>query len=330
MYAIARRLSVFFMTVLLASWLTPAMAQDTTAWPSRPIRLIVASAAGGGADTVARILAQDLSNSLKQPVVVENRAGGSGVIAANALLSAPKDGYTFLLGFTTMSQYPAIATTPIPYHPDADFVPISLIAKSSNVLVVNHSKAPVDGVPELVAAIKAQPQAFSYGSYGNGSTGHFLGALFSAETHTNAQHIAYKGAAPLMSDLLGGTISFAFPDIGSALPHLKSDRLRVLAVTSEKRLASMPDVPTMAELGYKGFNLGAWFGVFAAKGTPAPIVEALSARVAAAVRDPEINARLVGMNLEPVGSNGKDFARFFREDLKRWSTLASRMQIRAE
>lgn len=307
----------------------PVLA-STDDWPSRPIRFIVPSSAGGGADTVTRLVAQHIGDALKQPVVVENRPGGTGVIASNAVLNAPADGYTFMLGFTTMSQLPATTTAKLPYQVERDFIPVSLVAKSSNVLAVNRSDVDASSVDELVAALKANPRKYSYGSYGNGSTGHFLGAQFSHETDTDAQHVPYKGAAPMMTDLLGGVVTFAFPDIGSALPHLGSDRIRVLAVTSEQRMATLPDVPTMQELGYSGFNLGAWFGLFAATGTPDAVIQSMSKQVANAVADPQVKAKLVGMNLEPVGSDSAFFTEFFNKDLKGWAELADKADIRTD
>lgn len=328
MKSTARRRFLAAAAALAAACSLPVHAAD--AWPARPIRFIVPSAAGGGADTVARLLAQHIGGALKQPIVVENRAGGSGVIAGNAVLGAPADGYTFMLGFTTMSQLPATSTIKLPYQVDRDFIPVSLVARSSNVLVVNRGSVDVDSVKALVEALRASPQKYSYGSYGNGSTGHFLGAQFLQETKTNAQHVPYKGAAPMMSDLLAGVVSFAFPDIGSALPHLNSDRVRVLAVTGDKRMATLPQIPTMAELGYQGFNLGAWFGLFAAKGTPDAIVQDMAAQIAQAVKAPDVRSKLVGMNLDPVGSDPKTFATFFQTDLQRWADLANKADIRTD
>ncbi len=307
----------------------PASAAATD-WPTAPIRFIVPSSAGGGADTVARLLAQHVGNALKKSIVVENRPGGSGVIGSNALLSAPADGHTFMLGFTTMSQLPATTSVKLPYQTDRDFIPVSLVARSSNVLMTSRSNVDAHSVKKLVEELKAHPEKYSYGSYGNGSTGHFLGAQFNRQTATNAQHIPYKGAAPMMVDLLGGVVAFAFPDIGSALPHLGSDRVRALAVTGEKRMASLPEIPTMQELGYSGFNLGAWFGLFAAKNVPDHIVQAMAKQIADAVADPEVQAKLVGMNLDPVGSDSKFFAEFFSRDLTLWADLADKADIRTE
>jgi len=310
---------------LMAACHLPTLAAQS-AWPERPIRFIVPSTPGGGADTVARLLAQHVGGVLKQPVVVENRPGGSGVIGGNAVLSAPADGYTFMVGFTLMSQLPAISSGKMPYQVERDFIPVSLVAHSPNVLVINRERINVDSVPALVQALRAAP--YSYGSYGNGSTSHFLGAQLLQETNTSAQHIPYKGTAPMMSDLLGGVIAFAFPDIGSALPHLHSDRLRLLAVTSAERMAILPQTPTMQELGYQGFNLRPWFGVFAAKGTPDAIVQAMAAQITNAVSAPEVRSKLVGMNLEPVGSDSQTFTAFFLTDLQRWAELAQKANIR--
>jgi len=312
---------------LTAACHLPTLAAQS-AWPERSIRFIVPSSPGGGADTVARLLAQYIGGALKQPIAVENRPGGSGVIGGNAVLSAPADGYTFMLGFTLMSQLPAISSGKMPYQVERDFIPVSLVAYSPNVLVVNRARVDVDSVPALVQALRAAQ--YSYGSYGNGSTSHFLGAQLLQETNASAQHIPYKGAAPMMSDLLGGVTAFAFPDIGSALPHLNSDRLRLLAVTSAKRIAILPQTPTMQELGYQGFNLRPWFGLFAAKGTPDAIVQAMSAQIANAVNAPEVRSRLVSMNLEPVGNDPQTFAAFFQTDLQRWAALAQKANIRID
>jgi tripartite-type tricarboxylate transporter receptor subunit TctC len=321
----------YLTTLLAVSTLAAgsAFAQSTGNYPERPIRLIVSSAAGGGADTVARLMAKKMGESLKQTIVVENRPGASGVVAANTVLGAPADGYTIMLGFTTMAQVPAITQTPMAYSPEKDFIPVSLIAKSWNVLFVNR-KTNAKTVQELVAGMKANPREFSYGSYGNGSTGHFMGALFVQQTQTEPSHVPYKGAAPMMTDLLAGVVSFAFPDIGSALPHIKSDRVQALAVTSNKRLTSLPDVPTMAELGIKGFDFGGWFGLFAAKGTPQSIVDLLSTKAMEAVKDREVQAKLVSMDLDPVGSNAKDFASFFKADMAKWAKIAKDANIKAE
>lgn len=304
-------------------------AQAADEWPRQPVRLIVSSAPGGGADTVARLVAQHVSAATKQPVIVENRAGASGVLAGNAVLASPADGSTFLFGFTTMAQLPATASAPLPFNVERDFIPVSLVARSFNVLAVSkntNAKSPA----ELVAAAKADPKRFSYGSYGTGSTGHFLGARMAETVKAELTHIPYKGAAPMMNDLLGGVVAFGFPDIGSAAPHLASDRIRVLAVTGDKRLPSLPQVPTMTELGLTGFDLGAWFGVFAPKGTPAAAVNGLSARIAAALADADVRARLTGLNLQPVGSTPQEFAAFFSKDMKNWADIARAANIRTD
>jgi len=326
---IARRQFIAAAAALALTHSVPASASGSD-WPSQPIRFIVPSSAGGGADTVARLLAKHIGDVLKQPIVVENRPGGTGVIGSNALLNAGTDGYTFMLGFTTMSQLPATTTVKLPYDAKRDFIPVSLVARSSNVLAINPNVIKANSVEALIKALKENPQKHSYGSYGNGSTGHFLGAQFSQTTGSSAQHIPYKGAAPMMTDLLAGVVAYAFPDIGSALPHLNSNRVTVLAVTGEKRMASLPNIPTMQELGYAGFNLGAWFGLFAAKGTSQPIVQAMAKQVADAVAAPDVRAKLVGMNLDPVGSDSASFTEFFHADIERWADLAKSANIRTD
>jgi len=265
----------------------------------------------------------------KQPVIVENRAGASGLLAANAVLAAPANGTTFLFGFTTMAQLPATATAPLPFNVEHDFIPVSLVAKSSNVLMVSRETG-VTSVAQLVNAVKTDPKQYSYGSYGNGSTGHFLGAQFAEVLQSNLTHIPYKGASLMLNDMLGGAVPIAFPDIGSAIPHMNSDRVRILAVTGDKRISSLPEVPTMEELGFKGFSLGAWFGVFAPKGTPAIAVQGFSEQITAALAAPDVQAKLKGWNLEPVGSSPDSFAKFFSADIKGWTELARKANIRAE
>lgn len=312
--------------VAMTAGLPVAAADDS--WPSRTIRFLVPSVAGGGADTVARLLSQHIGEELGQTIIVENRAGGSGVVGGNALLNAPTDGYTLMLGFTTMTQFPATSPTPMPYQVDEDFIPISLVATSTNVLMVNKNNMDVHSVDELVETLRAEPDSHSYGSYGTGSTGHFMGTHFTQSTETEAQHVPYQGAAPMMTDLLAGVTDFAFPDIGSALPHLESERVRILAVTGENRMGTLPDTPTMQELGYDGFLMGGWFGLFAAKGTPDNIIQIMSEQVQKAVADPEVQTRLTEMNLVPVGSDTETFAKFFQDDLQLWVDLAEKADIR--
>ncbi|MCA0239948.1 MAG: tripartite tricarboxylate transporter substrate binding protein [Proteobacteria bacterium] len=316
---------------LLGTAAAPAQAQPQTTVPcaDKAIRFIVSTSAGGGADLVARALAKKLSDHTKQTIVIENKPGASGILAGTTVLGAPANGCTFLFGITTMAQWPAVATNPAPYDAEKDFIPVSLVARSSNLLIASRQSG-VNTLQDLVKLLKSQDRRATYGSWGNGSTAHFMGELFARETGTHPVHVPYKGGAPMMSDLLGGVITFAFADVGSAQAHLKSDRLHVLGATGTSRLPSLPQLPTLAEQGIKGLDFGGWFGLFAAKGTPMPAVDALAGQVAAAVRSPELRSQLVEMNLDPVGSTSAEFKRFFAEDSARWQQIAKAHAIKAE
>jgi len=322
---LAGRIAIAMGLVLVS---TTTLAANESDYPKNPVRLVVATAAGGGGDMVARLFANKLSEELKQTVVVENRPGASGVIAATSVLRGAHDGYTLLLAITTYAQLPAIQEN-IPFDAKSDFIPISLIARSRNVLLVNR-ETKVKSVPELVSAISEKSAGFNYGSWGNGSTAHFMGELFNIKSKVHATHVPYKGSGPMMSDLLGGVISFAFSDIGAAQAHFDSDRVQPLAVTGGSRVDKLPNVPTMGELGYEGFDFGGWFGVLAPRGTPAEVVDTLQRASEAAGKDPAVQQKLTELSLDPVGSTGEEFATFLRKDMDTWSTIAKAAGIKTE
>lgn len=295
-------------------------------YPEAPVRLIVSTAVGGGGDLIARLFANRLSDELEQPVVVENKPGASGVIAATNVLRSPADGYTVLFGITTFAQLPAIRDD-VPFDAKTDFIPISLIARSTNVLMASKDVG-VESVPELVDAIKEQNAPFNFGSWGNGSTAHFMGAMFNMTADINAAHVPYNGSGPMMNDLLGGVLSYAFADVGAAQVHFSSDRIVPLAVTGEQRVAKLPDVPTMSELGYEDFDFGGWFGVMVHKDTPADIVAKLREASEAVGKDPKVQETIMGWLLQPVGSDGEEFEEFLAQDLANWDAIAKRANIR--
>lgn len=321
-------LTVALLATATATWAANTATQDPTTYPDKAIRLVVPTPPGGGGDSVARLIASALTDALKHPVYVDNRPGASGALAGREVVKAPGDGYTLLLGITTLVQAPAVGL-PVPYNYATDLVPIAMIAKSTNVLVVNVSSK-VTSVADLVRSGGSPSRPRTYGSWGNGSTAHFMGERFKLDTGVAATHIPYKGASPMMTDLLSGSIDFAFPDVASASPLLKSERIRVLAVTGDHRLPALPNVPTMAELGYKGFALGGWFGLFAPKGTPRPVVERLAREVAVAVTRGSIAGSLQGLNLEPSVMGTTAFGKFIKEDAQRWASIARSAQMHAE
>ena len=301
-----------------------AQAQD---YPNKPIRIIVPYPAGGSADLLPRIFAEKLSAKWGQPVLVENRPGAGGNIGAEFVYKAEPDGYTLFAtapGPLVVNQnlFRKLAFDP------AQFVPVSVMAAIPNVLLVNP-RVPAKSVDELIAYARANPGKLNYGSQGNGTTSHLTAELFKSTAGVSITHVPYKGSAPAMAALLGGEIDLMFDNLGLTLPHVKSGRLRPLAVASEKRVASLPDVPAMSEI-LPGFTSVAWFGIVAPPKTPAPIAEKLSAAVAEAIRQPDVAKRLAALSAEPVGDTPAEMAAFMRLDGERWRSVIEAAQVKAD
>jgi len=302
-----------------------AHAQD---YPTRPIRIIVPYPAGGSADLMPRIFAEKLSAKWGQPVLVENRPGAGGNIGAEFVYKAEPDGYTLFAtapGPLVVNQnlYRKLAFDP------AQFVPVSVMAAIPNVFLVNP-KVPAKNVDELIAYARANPGKLNYGSQGNGTTSHLTAELFKSNAGgLNITHVPYKGSAPAMAALLGGEIDLMFDNLGVTLQHVKSGRLRALAVGSEKRVASLPEVRTMSEI-LSGFSSVAWFGIVAPPKTPAAIAEKLSAAVAEAIRQPEVANRLAAMSAEPIGGTPAEMAAFMKRDGERWKSVIESAQVKVD
>lgn len=315
----------------LAALLAPlaATATDPTrTYPSRALTIVVPSVAGNVNDAAARLIGQELSRSWGQPVVVDNKPGAGTTTGTQAVLRAPKDGHTVLLTFTAHVQNPWLFPK-IGYDPVKDFEPVSLVAKSSVVLAVSPDFAQPT-LRQLVATVKAAPGQYHYGSYGVGTTGHILGELFKREAGLDMGHVAYKGGAPLASDLAAGHVKIGLVAVGTAMPLLRSGKLRPLAITGERRSELLPQVPTFLESGYKGFEPDAWMGLLFAAGTPKAHAEALSREVARIVRLPEVARRLADLNLEPVGSTPEAFGTVLKNDLDKWERMIQQLAIRIE
>jgi tripartite-type tricarboxylate transporter receptor subunit TctC len=300
-------------------------------YPDHQIRLLVPYPAGGGADFVARLIGPELSNRLGQPVVVENRAGANGAIANDLLVKAEPDGYTLLLGTAG-----SVVISPLLYGQDRagfksldDFAPVSLIAKSPFAVAVNPN-LPVHSLSELVALAKAKPGKLNYGSSGIGGSPQLATELFKSMAGIDMTHVAYKGLSPALVDLMGGQIDVAFADIGLVLPFAKSGKLRVLAVTSAKRVASMPDVPTIAEQGYAGYEADTWYGLFAPGKTPAEVVRKLSREAAAILAVGTVADRLSAQGLASAPDTPEQFSRFMRDESAKWGTTIKDAKITAE
>ncbi len=309
----------------LALALPFAQAQD---YPSRPIRIVVPYPAGGSADLLPRIFAEKLGAKWGQPLLVENRPGAGGNIGAELVYRAEPDGYTLFASapgplVVNQNLYRKLALDP------AQFVPVSMMAAIPNVLLVNP-KVPAKSVAELIAYAKANPDRLNYGSQGSGSTSHLTAELFKlAAGGLKITHIPYKGSAPAMTALLGGEIDLMFDNLGVTLPHVKSGRLRILGVGSEKRIVSLPDVPSMSEI-LPGFVSVAWFGIVAPPKTPAAIAHKLSSAVAEALRERDVLDRLAALSAEPVGGTPEEMAVFMKQEEARWKRVIEEAQVKAD
>ena len=302
-----------------------AQGVEAQAWPAKPITLIVPFPPGGTTDVLARALAESLRTSLGQPVIVESKPGAGATLGADFVAKSKPDGYTLLVGAVHHTIAPGVYKK-LPYDFQKDLVPITTIALVPNVLVVN-ADTPVKSVTELVAMLKAQPGKFTYGSNGNGTAQHLIGTQFQQLTGTQLVHVPYKGSGPLTTDLLGGHVGMSFDTITPVLPHIKSGKLRPLAVTTIKRSSALPDVPTLDESGLKGFNIGTWFGVLAPAGTPPDVVARLNAEMVKVIRSPEFGKRMAEIGAEPVGDTSAQMARQIQEETEKFARLVKEGKV---
>ncbi len=296
-------------------------------YPNKPVRMIVPFTPGGSQDVIARLFAQKLTESMKQQVVIDNRGGAAGLIAAELVARAPKDGYTiFLITGGPISLAPALHPQ-LPYDPVKDFAPITQLVDTAMALIVTPG-LPVKNVPDLVALSKAKP--LNYGSTGNGSISHLTMEALKHATGINVTHVPYKGAAPAMIDMLAGQVSLMFTSTASAAPYVTGGKLRMLAVASKKRAAMMPDVPTLIESGVKNFESTVWVGMAATGGTPQPIIRKLHDELIRALNAPDMQARLAPLGAEPVGSSPEQFAALIKEDIARWAQVVKTSGVRLD
>jgi tripartite-type tricarboxylate transporter receptor subunit TctC len=301
-----------------------ALAQDVPKdWPNKPIRYIVPFAPGGATDMLGRMVSQGLSKTLNQSVVVDNKAGQGGSVGSAELAKSKPDGYT-LGGGTISSHALNVSLYPkLPYDPIKDFAPVTLLAALPNVLVV-HPSLNVKSVAELIALLKANPNKYSFGSAGNGTSQHISGEMFKLATGTQMQHVPYRGSGPMMADLLGGTIQISFENSNTAIPQITGKKLIGLAVTSAKRSKAAPELPTLQEAGLDGFDLSSWQAMFAPAGTPPAIVSRLQRDVAEILKQPENAKRLAEMGLDPGGGKPEELAALIATDVPRLSEVVRR------
>ncbi|SKA35825.1 Tripartite-type tricarboxylate transporter, receptor component TctC [Enhydrobacter aerosaccus] len=318
-------------SLLCAALLAPALGQTAEAadYPSHPIRLVVPYAPGGGADAVARIVAKKVGESIGQAIVIDNKGGAGAIVGTEIVAKAEPDGYTLLLGQSgPISINPAVYKS-LPYDPVKDFAPVTMTTSYPYILVVN-ADLPAKTLQEFVALARSKPGTMNYGSTGVGAANHLVAELFNSKAGLKMTHIPYRGTALAVADLVAGQLTMVFGDPVSVLPHIKSGKLRALAVTTQQRSPVAPDVPTVAESGYPGFDAIAWHGILAPARTPPAIVDRLSQEIAKALNDPETKALLANQAMQPVGNSPADFAAFIQKDIATWKAVAQAAHVTVE
>jgi len=300
-----------------------ALAAD---YPAKAIRMIVPYSAGGGADNAARIIAKSLGDTLKQPIVIENKAGASGSIGATQVARAAADGYTLLYDASSFSINPVLRK--LPYEPLKDFVPVSKVVSSPYLMVVPQN-SPYNSVQSYVDAAKAAPGKLTFASYGIGSPVHIVGELLKQETGINIVHVPYKGGAPALVDVMSGVVDTYFANAASAMSYIRGKKLKALATTAAKRGNDLPDVPTMAEQGVK-MDVSEWNGIFAPAGTPEPVIKKLSEAIATALKDPQTIKQLNNLGMQVEGTSPEAFRTFISNELTRWGDVAKKNNIKLD
>ena len=314
------------MTILAAA--VPGVAQGQS-YPAKPIRIMVAYTPAGTTDILARLIGQKMTEKWNQPVIVENRPGANGTIGTELAARATPDGYSILMATAATHSinntlYPKLAWDAV-----KDFAPVSLVALVPNLMVVNNS-LPVKSVKDLIAYAKANPGKLAHGSPGYGSTAHLSMELFKSLTGITMTHVPYKGSAGVLADVMGGQVALTMDNIPVYLPQARAGKIRALAVSSAKRTAGAPEIPTVAEAGVPGFEAVSWFGLVAPAATPKPIVEALSVETARILRLPEVNKRISELGAEPVGSTPRQYAAFIQSEIVKWRKVIKEAGVRLD
>jgi len=311
--------------ILALAVLAPAHAQ----YPTKPIRLVVPFAPGGSSSIVARVVAAEMSKELGQQIIIDNKPGGGGNVAMLEVARAEPDGYTLIIGHIGTLAVNPYMFAKLPFDVDKDFVPVSLLAKVPNIFVVNAS-VPAKDLKEFVALARAKPGQLNYGSAGNGSAGHLAFEYLKLVTNIDVAHVPYKGTGPQLTDLLGGRTDASSAGTPPLLPHVKSGKLRAIAVGSPQRIHSLPDVATVAEQGFPGFETTQWYGLMAPAKTPDAVVNRLAAEAAKAAKTPAVAERFAADDAIAVGSTPAEFAAFIKQEQARWSEVVRKARIKAD
>jgi tripartite-type tricarboxylate transporter receptor subunit TctC len=314
------------LALVLALAGAPAWAQG---YPAKPVRLVLPYPPGGGSDTIARPLAQRLSESLGQQVVVDNRGGGGGAIGMEHVAKAASDGYTIVMALTAQLAVNPSLYRKLPYDPVKDFAPITLLAQGPYVLVV-HPSVPAKSVKELVALARKRPNELAYASSGNGSGGHLAAELLKSMTGGEMLHVPYKGGGPALVDLIAGQVQVLFSTWASGRGHIQSGRIRALAVSTAKRPRAIPHLPTVAEAGVPGYDAGVWYALLAPAGTPAEIVDRLNREVLGVLKSPEYSKLLFDSAIDPIGSTPQALADYIRSESAKWAKVVKAAAIRID
>jgi tripartite-type tricarboxylate transporter receptor subunit TctC len=297
-------------------------------FPVKPVRFMIGFAPGGGADIIARTVSPRIAEGLGQQIIIDNRPGANGIIAAELTAKAPADGYTLVVAPGNYAFAPAMYPK-LPFDMVKAFSPVSKLAETP-LLVVVHPSLPTKNISQLVALAKAHPGKLTYATAGVGGAAHLATELFRALTQVDLVHVPYKGTAPALSDLLGGQVSLCICTLPSALPHAKSGRLRALAVTTARRTPVLPDIPTVAEAGVRGYEMSSWYGLLAPAGTPTAVIERLNAEAGKACLHSDVRNRLQAEGAEPAGGTAQEFGEFFKSEIVKWTRIVQKAGIRAE
>ena len=311
----------------IALLLFAAHAAAADVYPNRPIRLVVPTGAGGNTDTFARIVADKLKGPLGQQIIVDNRSGASGIVGSDIVAKAVPDGYTLLMVFPSHPVNPSLYSD-LPYDTLKDFAPVTMVTSVTQVLVVNP-KLPIHTVKDLIAQAKEKPGQFNHGVVARGSLGDLSAEVFSMMTGAKLTQIAYKGAPQVMTALIGGELQVYFSAPVVAIPQMKAGRVRALGVSTKKRLAVIPDVPTIAEAGVPGYEVVGWNGILAPAKTPRAIIERLNADIVKVIRTPEVEADILAQGIEPIGNTPEEFGRIIRADVERWGKILKGTKTKA-
>jgi len=316
----------FAAAVLSVAAVGAAQAQS---YPNKPVRLIVPYPAGGTTDIIARVAAQQLSERLKQPFVVENKAGANGAIGSVEVARAPADGYTLLMGTASTHGINSAVYKSLPYDAVKDFAPVTIVASTPNIIAV-HPSVPAKNLQELLALAKAQPGKLNYGSTSLGGSPHMSAELLKMMAGVDMVHVPYKGAAPMLTDLMGGQVQVGFDNLPSTINFVRSGKVRAIAVTTPQRWPGAPEIPTVAESGLPGYEVSGWFGLLAPAGTPPAVLATIQQALAEAVKQPEVNKQMLELGAQPVANTPDAFAKLVQADVAKWRDVVKTTGVKLD